>query len=197
MTYDPSEPRVPAGQPGGGQWTNDFGVHPAIKAFEEKHVNDKVEYAHAVDKNGRVIVDEVRGAKDHVTMPFGEKLKLMNNDAVYSHIHPMSKDGVEGGGSFSNPDIAFAVGLNLKEIRAVDRQYIYRLVRLKDRWPPIEQVLSQHTLAMNHGYHDIRDKPFYSLADAHNAEREIWHKSVEHLADTFPDQIKYVRIKRD
>lgn len=62
MAYDPNQPRVPAGQPGGGQWAG----HGSEAAFREHHMRRQMEFGGPgmTESRAKRLVDEM--VKEHL-----------------------------------------------------------------------------------------------------------------------------------
>jgi hypothetical protein len=79
LKYDPNQPRVPAGQPTGGQWTSDLGGIAKeygwadVKTLQE-HVKN-----HSKDFNSRSARDYARQAKSFYERGFKEKLPMVQD----------------------------------------------------------------------------------------------------------------------
>lgn len=62
MSYNPNQPRVPAGQPGGGQWAG----HGSEAAFREHHMKRQMEFGGPgmTESRAKRLVDEM--VKEHL-----------------------------------------------------------------------------------------------------------------------------------
>ena len=102
-----------------------------VQAFEDRWRDAKVEHGLTVDRNGNVI-KERRGGKSSIRWYLSELPK----DGVLTHNHPIElSGGYEGrfwpnvGHSFSGADINAAITADLKEVRAVTKNYVFSMRR--------------------------------------------------------------------
>lgn len=106
----------------------------AIAIAEETIRRNKYETAVAYDSKGNLLLNKKGGSRT-VRFTNSEIAKL--KDSVFTHNHP-SALGARGimaiGTSFSHQDLTFAVGTNLKEIRAVTPTYTFSIKRPKNGW---------------------------------------------------------------
>ena len=94
------------------------------------------EYAIVLDSEGNQILEKM-GTGNRVDIDRANWPRL--KDAIFTHSHPMGWHYAKGdpryiGNSFSPADLVFAVTLDLKEIRAVSRGHLYRMVRPESGW---------------------------------------------------------------
>lgn len=106
----------------------------AIAVAEGTIRSNKYETAVAYDNKGNLLLNKKGGSRS-VRFTDSEIAKL--KDSVFTHNHPsaLGKTGVRAiGTSFSHQDLTFAVGANLKEIRAVTPTYTFSVKRPKNGW---------------------------------------------------------------
>lgn len=103
-----------------------------ILSVEQKYRNNKDETAHFFNEKGD-LVTSVAGKGAQVKFD----TKIVPANSIITHNHPRSI-GAEGiyriGNSFSTADVATAVDVNAKEIRAVTPTYTFSLKRPKGGW---------------------------------------------------------------
>lgn len=106
----------------------------AIAVAEATIRQNKYETAVAYDSKGNLLLNK-KGDSRVVRFTNSEIAKL--KDSVFTHNHP-SALGAKGimaiGTSFSHQDLTFAVGTNLKEIRAVTPTYTFSIKRPENGW---------------------------------------------------------------
>ena len=89
----------------------------------------KREEGFAVDSEGRKIWAKP-GNEDTIIVDPDDRIKMMNDgNCVLTHNHPVT------GGPFSSADVLFAIKTNLKEIRAVGKDFTYSMQRPAGGWP--------------------------------------------------------------
>lgn len=132
-------PRVPAGGPGGGEFTSGGGdstdrpligiVAPValartIRIAEDKIRNETNEHAVIVDTDGVTLAELTSNNPTYVQI--SKDIAVAN--AILTHNHP-------SGNSLSVQDGVTASDRNLSEIRAVVARGTYSLRRTEDMWP--------------------------------------------------------------
>lgn len=125
--------KTSGGVRGGGSKSNSKQSR-AIAVAEATIRNNKYETAVAYDSKGNLLLNKKGGSRS-VRMTSNEISKL--KDSVFTHNHPsaLGKTGIRAiGTSFSHQDLRFAVGTNLKEIRAVTPTYTFSVKRPKNGW---------------------------------------------------------------
>ncbi len=105
----------------------------ALKAEESDIRTKGVEYGVVMDENGNVIWKGTDNS-DHQVY-----IKGPAKDMIVTHNHPIQgrtpgRDRLDDGGSFSKQDIGYAVGSNVKEMRAVTGKYSFSLKRPAGGW---------------------------------------------------------------
>ena len=141
VLYRPDQPRVPAGVPEGGQFASDGGGsgflsdegETRVRAVEDGIVGSPVEIGVAFDKDGNELF-RVQGTEDSVSFS-PDQVRMMVGQ-VLTHNHPT-------GSSFSPSDVLVAQQAGLKEIRAVGKDYVYKISGPGGRWK--QEYTSQST----------------------------------------------------
>jgi hypothetical protein len=130
-------------------------LQDALADVEAEIIAKENEHAFVFDDEGQLVFFK-KGDEDSIS--FTEDERAQFKDKIFTHNHPL-------GTSISDADIAFAIGNDLREIRAVGkldgRRMEYRLVRPKDGWHP--------TMPKSRAYEIIRG------ADM-EAQDELWGK---------------------
>lgn len=98
----------------------------AITNWETKRATAKVEYAYAVDVNGKAIGSEVRGGRSSVRTPISYH---STQDCTFTHIHPRG-DGMLGG-TFSSADLRNFANYGNKTARAAAKEGTYSISKGK------------------------------------------------------------------
>jgi len=80
--YDPDEPRVPAGNPDGGQWTGDGGGSGVQVAENGNAQSDRPKYDEKTLKRARVIYGETSGLRPALLNPNGSPNDPANWDSA-------------------------------------------------------------------------------------------------------------------
>lgn len=108
-----------------------------IVGLEQKYRNNKDETLHFFSPSGDII-KSIGGKGAQVQFD----IKSIPANTIMTHNHPRSL-GLKGiksiGNSFSADDIASAVKVNAKEIRAVTPTYTFSLKRPKGGWGGLER----------------------------------------------------------
>lgn len=121
-----------------------------ITTWEERRVKNKIEYAYAVDEQGKVI-GESRGGKGSVRSP---RLFHTVQNSVFTHIHPRD-DKSTLGGTFSQQDLRNFYSYNNKTMRAVAREGTYSISKTKNfNATGFANMVSQATKDFNNTYKD-------------------------------------------
>jgi hypothetical protein len=141
-------------------------VERRIAAGEEEIRDNAYESLMIYDTNGRRLFT-AKGERYAVTLPYEHFNKARDN--IITHNHPVDLPP-------SGADIAMAMRLNAREMRAASAAHTYRMQRPKAGWPPPDQVL-------------IR---FYEHQErAINTNAEGWWQGVKtrHLVGANPDRL--------
>lgn len=109
LKYDPNQPRVPAGNSDGGQWTDGATDISHIDEHEEKIRYEDVECSYSYNQEGEFVLFK-RGSRTEIG--YTEEEGALFRGGTLTHNHP-------NGFSFSEVDMRIAYQLQLKEIRAV------------------------------------------------------------------------------
>lgn len=116
MAFDPQQPRVPAGQPGGGQWAagSSAAFKEALEAGDEKRVFKVLE-----DRGDRVLVEEQNSMNILPTrVLLKQELKILdtNGDAAFS---AQIRARMEGQFGVTERQIQRTIDVSMAERRAV------------------------------------------------------------------------------
>jgi hypothetical protein len=137
LKYDPNQPRVPAGNSEGGQWTDGAGNISRIIADEESIRNAETEYSFSYDKDGKMVLFN-GGSKTEIY--YTEEEVALFRGGTLTHNHP---DGY----SLSEFDLRLAYQLQLKEIRAVTTTATYIVKTGINGWPDENTIKNLYSTA--------------------------------------------------
>lgn len=117
-------------------------VFKQLREAENKIREQRYETLKVFSQDGKELVS-LDGSESEVVIPH-DKYPLFK-DAIFTHNHPSGWKFEEsspqsGGKSFSDEDLVTAAGLDVKEVRAISRGFIYSMKRPKDGWPKYEEV---------------------------------------------------------
>ena len=112
--------------------TNEKVVNDTVKRFERDIVDDVIENAYTILKNGDIL--HFTGTNDYVNIP--KDLDLTN--AIITHNHPIAETNY----SLSEDDILLFLQRNVKELRGIDKDYIYYIKRTENTAFNIDDVKS-------------------------------------------------------
>lgn len=100
-----------------------------ISKIEREIVKSPIEIAHVIDEDGNYVIPPKMGKIDRID--FTEEEKAHFTGCIFMHNHPLAGEFIEGrytvDYSFSDSDLLLAFCRELKELRAVDKKYIYSL----------------------------------------------------------------------
>lgn len=113
-----------------------------VRQAEATMINHPHERGLAFDENGKVIFHR-EGTRGSIR--FEPKQLAAISGRVFTHNHP------DTGGSFSPADVSLAMGVNLREIRAVSHnsgeagsgRYVHRMIRPNGGWQELEPKIDQ------------------------------------------------------
>lgn len=112
--------------------TDEKAVNNTVKRIERDIVEDVIENAYTILKNGDIL--HFTGTNDYVNIP--KDLDLTN--AIITHNHPIAETHY----SLSEDDILLFLQRNVKELRGIDKDYIYYIKRTKNTAFNIDDVKS-------------------------------------------------------
>lgn len=112
--------------------TDEKAVNNTVKRIEKDIVEDVIENAYTILKNGDIL--HFTGTNDYVNIP--KDLDLTN--AIITHNHPIAETHY----SLSEDDILLFLQRNVKELRGVDKDYIYYIKRTENIAFNIDDVKS-------------------------------------------------------
>lgn len=148
-SFNPDQPRVPAGDPSGGQWgSGGTTTRDALDAGKSERLRGRLaaiessiatktdhEVAHILDSGGYTRFDQ-HGEKSRVRFT-ADQVRAMGG-AILTHNHP-------SGNSLSLADVALASDANLQEIRAIGtvngEQRLYVMQRPGGGWSHASDVV--------------------------------------------------------
>lgn len=155
----------------------------------ERNIHSKdTEYLAAFDDKGNKLADFTSGMKAEVDLSDDLVKYLQDNGvAVITHNHP-------GNSALSYADISLADGMDLEEIRAVSRKYVYSLKPGADGWPKIEGSQDQFGELFKNNYLDPATDEFNILVKSDKKlaklnDEEAWEwitdRAVRYYADDY------------
>lgn len=112
--------------------TDDKVINDTVKRIERDIVEDVIENAYTILKNGDVL--RFAGTNDYVDIP--KDLDLTN--AIITHNHPITETHY----SLSEDDILLFLQRNVKELRGIDKDYTYYIKRTENTAFNIDDVKS-------------------------------------------------------
>ena len=112
--------------------TDEKTVNDTVKYFERDIVEDVIENAYTILKNGDIL--HFTGTNDYVNIPSDLDL----TDAIITHNHPIAETNY----SLSEDDILLFLQRNVKELRGIDKDYTYYVKRTENTAFNIDDVKS-------------------------------------------------------
>jgi hypothetical protein len=197
IEYSDDQPRVAAGDPQGGQWTSGGGGGSAggefaggggatattgaldvVREEEKGIVNSKFEHALIVDATtGEVVTRKTSSASNYVLFTISDIIRMQDigGGVLFSHNHP-------SGNSFSPDDLLFAIKVNMKEMRAVTKDFVYRMRPGPAGWPSrknLNSVYEQLNTTQTAEWGKRIQEKTLSIAEANKTHfHELWKKMV-------------------
>lgn len=178
--YDPSQPRVPAGQVGGGRWTSGgtSGAEQTVRDIARDIADSSIERYFIVGQDGNVL-DSDEGMVHRVDPSLEAKAKM--KDSIFVHNHP----GFSGG--LSPQDVTFASLNDAAEMVAVgkefgsDSNWIYSIKRPSTGWGSYrERLRYENRIVELYKY-----EPTMSIEEKDVAYQEAWRQFAKEIGATY------------
>ena len=158
-----------------------------IVGMEQRYRNNKDETLHAFSSSGDIVIS-FAGKGEQVTFDWD---KIPAN-SILTHNHPraIGQTGIRAiGNSFSVQDIASAVSVNAKEMRAVTPTYTFSVKRPKGGWGgSAKEIVADYNKAHQQVYKEMNNylgKQGYSEASIARAESTHFHKVMQKMSKKY------------
>jgi hypothetical protein len=190
--FNPDEPRLPAGGPGGGEWTAGGGGGAALGAqppgaslsevvhhTEALIAHQPIEHLYAFDDQGRVVYYEA-GDKHSVGQTGAGNYEPRFQHATLLHNHPTVDN--PGGSGLSEADVYTAIRHDVKAMIAVTTTHRYIAERPAAGWPDLA-AFKQAVLSARGREEKKREVRYQALMQQPGADQtaagtqRAWHES--------------------
>lgn len=152
-----------------------------IVGYEDTIANKDIEWARVFTADGDIITTK-SGSKDQLDL--GESPE----NSIVTHNHPTEKGEEKAKLTFSGLDLQYAVYYNVKEIRAVSKNYVFSMKRPKNGWGE---------KAQNDFIEDTYDKFFNNLRNKDaKKERALRARGKRKAADKLAEKLENTLLDR-
>jgi hypothetical protein len=209
--YNPDEPRLPAGGPGGGEWTSSGGggeaalgtQPPGASLSEVVHhtealiAHQPIEHLYAFDDQGRVVYYEA-GDKHSVGQTGASNYEPRFQHATLLHNHPTVDN--PGGSGLSEADVYTAIRHDAKAMIAVTTTHRYIAERPAAGWPDLA-AFKQAVLSARGREEKKREVRYQALMQQPGADQtaagtqRAWHESYRGFSAAILDNGAMRRFK--
>jgi hypothetical protein len=208
--FNPDEPRLPAGGPGGGEWTSGGGggaalgtQPPGASLSEVVHhtealiAHQPIEHLYAFDDQGRVVYYEA-GDKHSVGQTGASNYEPRFQHATLLHNHPTVDN--PGGSGLSEADVYTAIRHDVQAMIAVTTTHRYIAERPAAGWPDLA-AFKQAVLNARGREEKKREVRYQALMQQPGADQtaagtqRAWHESYRGFSAAILDNGAMRRFK--
>jgi hypothetical protein len=167
---------------------NEIAMH--LHQFESEVAGKDIEHGIATSMFGgkAEVLRTFKGEESKIDFTNDDVEALSNRNAVFTHNHPT-------GSSFSPEDILMAQKLDLQEMRAVGKDYIYCMRRV-DNWPSGTAIKTYSDNIHKQVYDENTPRIMDGTLSLDAAEANHWHEVWTRFEKEMNGKVAYTRTKR-